>query len=269
MPELPEVETVVRTLRPQIIGQRIELVTVFWPRTVYEDSHFAQNVQGQRIKAINRRGKYLIFTLEQGFLSVHLRMEGRFYLTALEESPRKHTHVVFRLSSENLEFNDTRKFGRIRYTLHHPAEGELLKLGLEPFDEQLTPQYCAQLAASRSIPLKTFLLDQSVIAGLGNIYADEVCFLAKLSPLKPVHTLSILEWQELIGLMRMVLSDAILAGGATVRSYTASLGITGRFQNTLRVYGRSKLPCVECDQPLTRVVIGQRSSVYCAHCQKG
>jgi formamidopyrimidine-DNA glycosylase len=269
MPELPEVETVVRTLRTQIIGQRIERVSVFWPRTVYEDSHFAQNVQGQRIKALNRRGKYLVFSLEQGFLSVHLRMEGRFFLTAHEELPRKHTHVVFHLDTANLEFNDTRKFGRIRYTTDHPSEGDLLHLGKEPFDESLTPEYCAQLAASRSIPLKTFLLDQSVIAGLGNIYTDEVCFLAKLSPLKPVHSVSILEWQELIGLMRMVLSDAILAGGATVRSYTASLGITGRFQTTLRVYGRSKLPCVECGHPLTRVVIGQRSSVYCALCQKG
>lgn len=269
MPELPEVETVVRTLRTQILSQRIDRVSVFWPRTVYEDDQFIQKVSGQRIREINRRGKYLILTLDRGFLSVHLRMEGRFFLTAQDAEPRKHTHVVFHLESANLEFNDTRKFGRIRYTLEHPSNVELQDLGKEPFDESLTPDYCLHEALSRSIPLKTFLLDQSVISGLGNIYTDEVCFLAKLSPLKPVNTLTRSEWQELIGLMRIVLSEAILAGGATVRSYTASLGITGRFQTTLRVYGRSKLPCVECGEPLTRTVIGQRSSVYCAHCQKG
>jgi formamidopyrimidine-DNA glycosylase len=145
----------------------------------------------------------------------------------------------------------------------------LADLGLEPFDDALTPAYCIAKAESRRVPLKTFLLDQSVIAGLGNIYTDEVCFLAKLSPLKPVNRVTASQWQELIGLMRMVLSEAILAGGATVRSYTASLGITGRFQNALRVYGRASQSCVECGQPLTKTVIGQRSSVYCERCQEG
>ena len=269
MPELPEVETVVRTLRAQIVGQRIERVSVFWPRTVYEDPQFTVVVANQRIHEINRRGKYLVFTLDRGFLSVHLRMEGRFFLTDRQDEPRKHTHVIFQLEGSNLEYNDTRKFGRIRYTLQAPSETDLVNLGKEPFDDTLTPHYCLSAASTRTIALKTFLLDQSVIAGLGNIYTDEVCFLAKLSPLKPVNTVTFEQWQDLIGLMRMVLSEAILAGGATVRSYTASLGITGRFQTTLRVYGRAKQPCVECGEPLSRIVINQRSSVYCPHCQKG
>ena len=269
MPELPEVETVVRTLRTQIIGQRIHQVTVYWPRTVYEDPQFEEKVKDQRILSITRRGKYLVFQMERGYFSVHLRMEGRFFLTPIGEEPKKHTQVIFRLDQANLEFNDTRKFGRIRYSDENPVLSELTALGLEPFDEALTPDYCLAKAVSRSLPLKTFLLDQSVIAGLGNIYADEVCFLAKLSPLKPVSTITLTQWQELIGLMRMVLSEAILAGGATVRTYTASLGITGRFQTSLRVYGRSNQSCIECGNPLTRTVIGQRSSVYCEHCQKG
>ena len=269
MPELPEVETVVRTLRAQIIGQRIQQVTVLWPKTVYEDPRFGEKVSGQRILSISRRGRYLVFQLERGYFSVHLRMEGRFFLTPFGEEPRKHTHVIFRLDQAQLEFNDTRKFGRIRYSIADPVSTELSSLGLEPFDDALTPQYCLDKASARSIPLKTFLLDQSVIAGLGNIYADEVCFLARLSPLKPVKTLSPAQWQELIGLMRMVLSEAILAGGATVRTYTASLGITGRFQTSLRVYGRSNQSCIECGHPLKRTVIGQRSSMYCAHCLKG
>jgi formamidopyrimidine-DNA glycosylase len=268
MPELPEVETVVRTLRTQIVGQRIRSVKVLWPRTVYENPEFETAVSGQRILGIHRRGKYLIFHLDRGYFSVHLRMEGRFFLTPIGEEPRKHSHVVFLLDQTNLEFNDTRKFGRIRFSAEHPVEHELADLGIEPFDEALTPVYCLAKAKSRQLPLKTFLLDQSVIAGLGNIYTDEVCFLAKLSPLKPVNSVTETQWQELIGLMRMVLSEAILAGGATVRSYTASLGITGRFQTALRVYGRSNQACVECGQPLTKTVIGQRSSVYCGHCQE-
>lgn len=268
MPELPEVETVVRTLRTQIVGQRIKSVKVLWPRTVYEDAAFASSVTGQRICGIQRRGKYLIFELDHGYFSVHLRMEGRFFLTPIGEEPKKHTHVVFLLDQTQLEFNDTRKFGRMRYSVNPPSENELADLGLEPFDAALTPAYCLGKAQSRQLPLKTFLLDQSVIAGLGNIYTDEVCFLAKLSPLKPVKRVTESQWQELIGLMRMVLSEAILAGGATVRSYTASLGITGRFQTALRVYGRSNQACVECGQPLIKTVIGQRSSVYCGHCQE-
>jgi len=268
MPELPEVETVVRTLKSQIIGERIQNVSVFWPRTVYESETFIQDLTGKRIQDIKRRGKYLIFVLDQGFMSVHLRMEGRFFLTPLGEEPKKHTHVVFVLSDRKLEFNDTRKFGRLRYSLEEP-ETYLNALGYEPFDERLTPEHLRALAKNRSVPLKTFLLDQTMVAGIGNIYADEICFLSRLSPLKKVQTLTLKQWQEVIGIMRMVLSEAILEGGATVRTYTASLGITGRFQSSLRVYGRGTQACLTCGGPLKSIKIGQRTSVYCPTCQKG
>lgn len=268
MPELPEVETVVRTLKTQILGERIQSVTVYWPKTVYESKTFVSDLSGQRIQDITRRGKYLIFVLDHGFMSVHLRMEGRFFLTPLDQEPRKHTHVIFELSDRKLEFNDTRKFGRIQFSHEHP-ELNLIQLGYEPFDERLTPIHLRSLAKTRTIPLKSFLLDQSAIAGLGNIYADEVCFLSRLSPLKKVNTLTLKQWQEVIGIMRMVLSEAILDGGATVRTYTASLGITGRFQSHLRVYGRGTQACLTCGTPLRRLKIGQRTSVYCPTCQKG
>jgi len=268
MPELPEVETVVRTLKAQILGERIRHVSVFWQRTVYESETFVSDLTGRQIVDITRRGKYLIFVLDRGYMSVHLRMEGRFFLTSLEAEPLKHTHVVFELSDRKLEFNDTRKFGRIQFSLEHP-ETALIQLGYEPFDERLTPAHLRALAKNRSIPLKTFLLDQSMVAGLGNIYADEVCFLSRLSPLKKVNTLTLKQWQEVIGIMRMVLSEAILDGGATVRTYTASLGITGRFQSNLRVYGRGTQACLTCGTPLKRLKIGQRTSVYCPTCQKG
>lgn len=268
MPELPEVETVVRTLKTQILGERIQNVIVNWPKTVYESASFEDDVSGRRILDIKRRGKYLIFVLDKGFISVHLRMEGRFFLTDPEAEPLKHTHVIFELSDKKLEFNDTRKFGRIAYSLDDPQIG-LTQLGYEPFDERLTASHLKALAKSRSIPLKTFLLDQSAIAGIGNIYADEICFLAKISPLKKARALTLKQWQDIIGIMRMVLSEAILDGGATVRTYTASLGITGRFQTRLRVYGRGSETCLSCGGPLKRVKIGQRTSVYCPVCQKG
>lgn len=268
MPELPEVETVVRTLKSQIVGERIRNVEVFWPRTVYESESFTQDLKDQRILDITRRGKYLIFTLEKGFLTVHLRMEGRFFLTPLDEEKKKHTHVIFTLSQQKLEFNDTRKFGRMCYALEDP-QTTLTQLGYEPFDERLTSKHLKDLSKNRTIALKTFLLDQAMIAGIGNIYADEICFLSSLSPLKKVNTLTLKQWQEVIGIMRMVLSEAILAGGATVRTYTASLGITGRFQSTLRVYGRGTKACLTCGGPLRSIKIGQRTSVYCPNCQKG
>lgn len=267
MPELPEVETVVRTLKSQILGEHINHVEVFWPKTVYESETFISDLTHQRIIDITRRGKYLIFILSKGFMSVHLRMEGRFFLTSLDDEPKKHTHVIFTLSDKKLEFNDTRKFGRLRYSLEDPTT--VLALGYEPFDERLTAQHLRLLAKKRSVPLKTFLLDQTMIAGIGNIYADEICFLSCLSPLKKVNTLTQKQWQEVIGIMRMVLSEAILAGGATVRSYTASLGITGRFQTKLRVYGRGTKACLSCLGTLKSVKIGQRTTVYCPTCQKG
>jgi len=268
MPELPEVETVVRTLKRQILGERIRSVQVYWPKTVYESPSFIQDLSNKTIQNITRRGKYLIFTFDQGFMSVHLRMEGRFFLTPLEDEPKKHSHVIFFLSHQKLEFNDTRKFGRIQYSMKNPID-LLTQLGFEPFDENLTPKILKDLAKQRTIPLKTFLLDQSVIAGIGNIYADEICFLSCLSPLKKAKSLTLKQWQDIIGITRMVLSEAILAGGATVRSYTASLGITGRFQNHLRVYGRGNQACLTCASPLKSIKIGQRTSVYCPTCQKG
>ncbi len=268
MPELPEVETVVQTLRHQILHQKILSAQVFWKRTIYESETFIRDVSNQHIQDITRRGKYIIFTLNQGFMSVHLRMEGRFYLTPLDEAPKKHTHVVFYLEHQKLEFNDTRKFGRIKYSVEDPV-GLLTQLGLEPFDERLNPAYLRLKSKNRSVPIKTFLLDQSVIAGVGNIYADEICFLCHLSPLKRVNRLTLKQWQELIDQVRMVLSDAILAGGTTVRSYTSSLGVTGRFQNTLNVYGRASQACVTCGTSLKSIKIGQRTSVYCPICQKG
>lgn len=267
MPELPEVETVVRILSSQIINQTIQEVIIRWDKTVEHKDIFLKEVIGQTILSITRRGKYICVNLNRGVILIHLRMEGKFFIRDKNDLPFKHTHVILKLDSCNLEFNDTRKFGRMMYT--EDAQTFLnTKLGLEPFDENLTVEYLKNKAKNRKVALKTFLLDQSVIAGIGNIYSDEICFKMLRNPHTSVAKLSKKDWANCIQITREILQSAIEAGGTSVRSYTSSLGVTGLFQLNILVYGRANQPCHNCQTILVRSVIGQRSSVYCPNCQK-
>jgi len=267
MPELPEVETVVRILSSQIIHQTIQDITVRWDKTVENKTVFINEVIGQTIQSISRRGKYICMNLDRGTILIHLRMEGKFYIRDKAELPFKHTHVILHLDTCNLEFNDTRKFGRMMYT--EDAQTYLnAKLGLEPFDQNLTVDYLRNKAKTRKVALKTFLLDQSVIAGIGNIYSDEICFKMLRNPHISVAKLPKKDWANCIHYTRNILQSAIDAGGTSVRTYTSSLGVTGLFQLNILVYGRSNQPCHNCQTLLVRSVIGQRSSVYCPNCQK-
>jgi len=267
MPELPEVETVVRILSSQIINQTIQDVIIRWDKTVEHKDIFLKEVIGQTILSITRRGKYICVNLNRGVILIHLRMEGKFYIRDKNDLPFKHTHVILKLDTYNLEFNDTRKFGRMMYT--EDANSYLnTKLGLEPFDENLTVEYLRNKSKNRKVALKTFLLDQSVIAGIGNIYSDEICFKMLRNPHTSVAKLSKKDWSNCIQITREILHSAIEAGGTSVRSYTSSLGVTGLFQLNILVYGRANQPCHNCQTKLVRSVIGQRSSVYCPNCQK-
>lgn len=267
MPELPEVETVVRILGSQIVGQKIEEVTLLWTKTIENSEVFIREVINQTIQSVTRRGKYIEINLNKGTILVHLRMEGKFFIKEKNEPIFKHTHVILHLESFNLEFNDTRKFGRMVYT-EEPQEYLDNKLGLEPFDSRLNGSYLKEKSKNRKVALKTFLLDQSVIAGIGNIYSDEICFMMKRNPNISITRLSNKDWDNCVQAARVILSSAIEAGGSSVRSYTSSLGVTGLFQLNIHVYGRSGKPCHICETPLVRTVIGQRSSVYCPKCQK-
>lgn len=267
MPELPEVETVVRILTNQIVNETIQSITIKWEKTVVNKALFIEKVVGQTIQSVTRRGKYICMNLNRGVILIHLRMEGKFYIQDKKEHSFKHTHVIFHLNSFNLEFNDTRKFGRMMYT--EDAQSYLnTKLGLEPFDPNLTVAYLIQKSKNRKVALKTFLLDQSVIAGIGNIYSDEICYKMLINPHTSVSKLTKLDWQNCIQCTRDILQSAIEAGGTSVRSYTSSYGVTGLFQLNIQVYGRAKQPCHICQTLLVRSIIGQRSSVYCPNCQK-
>ena len=273
MPELPEVETVVRTLQRLIEGRRIERVSVSWPPVVGgEVQTFCDALKGQHFRRFDRRGKYLILGLDDRTLAVHLRMEGKFYVQLPCEPLSRHVHVIFDLDDgTQLRYHDTRKFGRM-YLYEHQEDLHaypcFANVGLDAFDERLTADVLYRRLHGRSITLKQALLDQSVIAGVGNIYADEICFALRLHPQTRVSRMRKKDFEALITEMRRILGGAVRAGGTTIRSYTSSLGVDGRFQLQLRVHAKKGERCPLCGEPIKKITVGGRGTYYCERCQK-
>lgn len=262
MPELPEVETVVRRLRRPLIGRTITGVRILWPRTIARPSleMFRRRLAGQRIRAIDRRGKYLVFRLRAGYLLVHLKMSGRLELASREQPIDKHDRVIFDLSGgRQLRFNDMRKFGRMHWV--DAVEGVTGRLGPEPLSRMFTPEAFRRRLAARSGRLKPLLLNQTFIAGVGNIYADEALWLARLHPLRRADSLSGAETRALRRAIRAVLKRGIQRNGASFDG--AYRGGAYEF----RVYDREGRPCRRCRQPIRRIVVGQRGTHFCARCQ--
>lgn len=268
MPELPEVETVVRTLEHQISGACITDVDVrYAPIVCNEPEAFRNILIGNHFNVFERRGKYLIFRMDTCTLVCHLRMEGKFYIQKPEDPVNRHMHVIFQLSDgRSLRYMDTRKFGRMEILPLDYDFAHYHDLGVEPFDESFDASYLREMRKGRSVPLKTFLLDQSVIAGIGNIYADEILFACGLRPGRSVRRITKNDEEHLVNETRRILSQAIEAGGTTIRSYTSSLGVTGRFQLSCMVH--TMKTCKRCGSEIRVKYIGGRSSYYCPVCQK-
>lgn len=267
MPELPEVETVVRTLENVISRATISDVIVYTSSIVYHRDNFVQSCVNQTFTSFLRKGKYIILGLNSLFLIVHLRMEGRFFINYDRARPNKHVHVSFMLSDGRvLHYQDTRKFGRmlitndINQTLHH--------LGLEYDDPLFTVAYLYDAMQKSSRSLKAFLLSQHIITGLGNIYVDEVCFRSKIHPMTSCNKLSLMHVKQIHQSILHVLDEAIMHGGSSIRTYTNAMGIDGRFQLHLQVHMRAGQPCIECQQPIEKISIAQRGTYVCHHCQK-
>lgn len=273
MPELPEVETIRRTLCQHILRQTIEDVLIRWPGAVkgWNIFPFEQGVKGRRVLSVDRRGKYLLIHLEGDWsLLAHMRMTGRFNFYDEHREPEKHTHVVFKLSNGELHFTDTRKFGRILLVptgecANHPS---LCILGPEPLEDDFTPKILGERLKKRNTALKIALLDQKVVAGLGNIYADESLFRAGISPLRAANSLSRKELSALHDSIRTLLQAGIDAQGTSFRDYRDANGEKGSFQKALQVYGRGGENCYRCGRPLSKLRLGGRTTVYCLHCQK-
>jgi formamidopyrimidine-DNA glycosylase len=270
MPELPEVETVVRGLREPLIGRKIESMWYDWERVIHspQPDEFAARIAGQTFRAIKRRAKYIICELDTDALLVHLKMTGRLYVTGSAESSEADRWVHFRLQLDGerqLRFSDARKFGRVYLT--GDAATITGALGPEPLEDDFTPQDFHARLQGRQKAIKALLLDQSFIAGVGNIYADEALFRAGIHPLRLAHTLGAAESTRLYAAVRAALQAGIDYEGASVSWYRKPDGTTGESQEHFFVYGRAELPCLSCATPITKIRVAQRGTHFCPNCQ--
>ena len=269
MPELPEVETFVRALRLPLVGRTIIGVRNDWPRhiVVPPPAELAERVAGRRIEAVDRRGKYLVFTLsDDETLIIHLKMSGHLSVVPAETPPDRYAHTVFALDDgRELRFRDTRKFGRV-YLVHDPA-AILGPLGPEPLAGEFTAGELAALLARRKRVLKPLLLDQTFIAGIGNIYADEALYYAGLRPTRRSDSLTDGEIVALHDAIRKVLALGIDREGASISTYVKADGEMGDMQNAVAVFRRTGQSCYTCGGPIERIVLGGRSTHFCPNCQ--
>ena len=272
MPELPEVETVRRGLEKLILGKTIQSVEVREPKMIQMDlDAFRQDLLGQEIRSMRRRGKYLLFYLTDKVLISHLRMEGKylFYPDAVPE--RKHAHVFFQMTDGGtLVYEDVRKFGTMELLRKDQLEAYFAarKLGPEPTEADfLLPPFAAALGRSKK-PIKPYLLEQTLVVGLGNIYVDEALWRARIHPVRPAASLKPAEVRRLREQIIEVLQLGIEKRGSTIRTYRNALGEDGTMQDFLQVYGKTGQPCARCGSPIEKIKLGGRGTHLCPHCQK-
>ena len=272
MPEIAEVETVRNTLKKRILNKRIKKVEVYYEPMIESDiDAFKKNLVGESFIDIKRRGKWLIFETEKYYLLSHLRMEGKYFIKDKQEIKDKHEHVIFTfIDDTTLRYADTRKFGRMNLILKTEIDNTecIKKQGLEPGDKKLTADYLLKKFAKKQLPIKTLLLDQTIISGLGNIYANEVLFAAGINPLTKACNLTKEDCERIVKMAAEIIEAAIKMGGTTIRSYTSSLGVTGKFQQNLKVHKREKEKCLVCGTAIENIKVGGRSTYFCPNCQK-
>ena len=270
MPELPEVETTVRALRGPLIGSVITDVRNDWPRHIVTPDlpELQARIHGLQIQAIHRRGKYLLFALSGGeTLIIHLKMSGHLAVVKRDAPASPYVHTTFGLADgRELRFRDTRKFGRV-YLVADPEE-IVGKLGPEPLTPEFTVAVLAERLAGRQRALKPLLLDQTLIAGIGNIYADEALFYAGLAPRRTAVSLSSSDIINLHAAIQKVLNLGIAREGASINTYVKPDGARGDMQNAVAVFRRTGEPCYECQTPIQRIVLSGRSTHFCPHCQR-
>jgi len=265
MPELPEVETIARALQPDLVGKTILSADLRWERTLAAPApaQFKKRISGQKILGVSRRAKYLIVELESYSFLVHLRMSGDLVIREGKIKPEKHDRLLLHLSDgTRLAFNDTRKFGRVWLT--DQPETILGRLGPEPLEKGFTPRWLFQALHSRKRSLKPLLLDQTFLAGLGNIYTDECLHLAQLHPRAASNNVSEEQAAELHKAIRAVLREGIRRNGASIDWVYRG----GGYQNYFRVYDREGKPCPVCGAAIQKFTVGQRGTHICPNCQR-
>ena len=271
MPELPEVETTRRGLAPQVRGRRIRALKVYerplrWPVPVA----LPAKLTGQRIVSTGRRAKYLLLTLESGTLLLHLGMSGNLRIVPAHSPRIAHDHFDLVLASGlALRFNDPRRFGSLLYVRGDPLAHPLLAhLAPEPFAREFDAEYLWRITRGRRVAVKQLLMNSRLVVGVGNIYASEALFRARIRPRRPAGSLTRAEAAGLVRAVRTVLGQAIRAGGTTLRDYLRADGSPGYFRQQLYVYERAGKPCRRCGTPVRAITQGQRSTYYCPACQQ-
>lgn len=273
MPELPEVEAVKRGLDQSIVGKRVTAIEVMWPKIIRHDDieAFKQSLIGQVCQRIDRRGKFLLIYFDTHVLLSHLRMEGKYFLCDKEQPVHKHTHVILELDEqEELRYHDVRKFGRmelleIGQEFQHPS---LAKLGPEPTPATFSTHVIKEYLSGRTTAIKNILLDQRMVAGIGNIYADEILFHAYVHPEMSAAEITDEEIQQLYYSILSIMQAAIKAGGSTIRSYANMFGEAGHYQAYHQVYGKDGESCSRCGTIIEKTKVGGRGTHFCPNCQR-
>lgn len=271
MPEIAEVRTVARTLNRSLPGNKIKDINVIYDRIIDQDINEFKNILiGKTIESVSSFGKYLLFNLGEYTLISHLRMEGKYFIKKAEEPIEKHEHVIFIFDDFTLRYHDTRKFGRMNLVKKSDIDKveAIKKQGIEANSQKLTKEYLYDKIHKKNIPIKSLLLDQTIISGLGNIYANEVMFDARINPNKLGKDISLKECDLIVKASKKIIDAAIKDGGTTIKSYTSSLGVTGRFQQHLMVHKREGEECKICGTLIENIKIGGRSTYFCPKCQR-
>lgn len=270
MPELPEVETTLRGIKPHIIKQQIVRVIIRHPRLRWPIPHqIKTQLPGQYVRNIKRRGKYLLLILDNGTCLLHLGMSGRLAILDDNLPAQKHDHVDFYFSNHKcLRFTDPRRFGAVLFTEEavnqHPL---LVQMGPEPLSKAFTGDYLWRRSRGKKVAIKTFLMDSKIVAGIGNIYATEALFAARILPQTSVDDISKTRFEKLAAAIKNILQHAIAKGGTTLKDFLKSDGSPGYFSIALQAYGHAGEACPRCRATLQLTRIGQRSTVFCAQCQ--
>ena len=270
MPELPEFETTLLGIKPYVLQQTIDLVTIrqYQLRWLIPQDTPAQ-LAGQIINGIKRRGKYILLKTPNGTILIHLGMSGRLSIVPRSTTPGKHDHIDIQFQQHVLRYTDPRRFGAFVWisdqpVLDHPL---LKKLGIEPFDAHFNGDYLWQKAHNKSVAIKAFIMDQHIVVGVGNIYATEALFMTGIHPTTPAKLIPITLMQRLADAIQTILGYAIQAGGTSLKEFVQADGKPGYFKLQLQIYNRHGQPCPVCKTTLEKLIIGQRASVFCPNCQ--
>ena len=272
MPEIAEVETVKERLNKEVLKHHIKEVVINYPKTIESDlDEFKEKLIGEEFTTVLRKGKYLIFQTKHYDIVSHLRMEGRFYYKDSSADVLKHEHVIFKFDNEkDLRYYDSRKFGRMCLL----PKGEYLKYpgikkqGIEANSTELTAKYLHDCLKNKNIAIKTALLDQTIISGLGNIYDNEVLYASSINPERKSNQVTLKECELIVKNSKRIIDEAIECGGTTIHSFESALGVTGGYQDKLLVHGNNGKPCPKCNTLIKKIKVNGRGTYYCPKCQK-